>query len=331
MELHKTHTNANQSSKVLTFVKLGIMLVLMVVSMLAFLANIQRAAAISLKGESLVTGDHITVGDVFNDIKHHADFVLAPAPKPGKDLIWNAATLNRIARAFDLPWTPDSQFTQLRIRRLASVITDREIKARLQEELKDTGLSPETYEISLEGLSEDGLIMPYGADTSFALQNVDYNPTARMVRATLRSPATGPAVKTVSLYGYVVDVETIPVLKTRMRRGDIIRASDIDYIKVQTESLAHDVILNADDIIGTTPRTSLNSTSPIRSYDLQRPKIVKRGDKVTMIYSNGRVRIETIGKALEEGAKGDIIRVANGASNKTIQAEIIADRTVSVN
>jgi flagella basal body P-ring formation protein FlgA len=307
------------------------MLILLVVSMFAFIANIQRAAAISLKAESLVTGEHITVGDVFNDLKHNADFVLAPAPKPGHDLVWNASTLNRIARAFDLPWTPDSQFTQLRIRRLATVISNHEIKARLQSKLKDTGLSPDTYEISIEGLSQDGLILPYGSETSFILENVDYNPAARLVRATLKSPAYGPAIKTLSLHGYVVDVERIPVLKNRMRRGDIIKASDIQYINVQTDSLAHDVILNAEEIIGTTPRTSLNSASPIRSFDLQHPKIVKRGDKVTMVYSNGRVHIETIGKALEGGAKGDIIRVANGSSNKTIQAEIIADQKVSVN
>lgn len=329
MGLHKTQQP--HTSLILTFVKLGIILFLMVVSMLVFIANIQHAAAVSLKAESLVTNDHITVGDVFNDLKHDASFVLAPAPKPGHDLIWNAVTLNRIARAFDLPWSPDSRYTQLRIRRLATVIPNREIKTRLKEKLQNTGLSPSTYEISLEGLSEDGLVLPYGSDASFAIENIDYNPSARLVRATLRSPANGPAKQTMALHGYVVDVVKIPVLKARMRRGDIIKASDIDYIKVQTESIAHDVILDANEIIGSTPRTSLNSTSPIRSYDLQKPKIVKRGDKVTMVYNNGRVHIETIGKALEEGAKGDIIRVANGASNKTVQVEIIGERAVTVN
>ncbi len=327
MGLQKTHT----SSMLFTFLKLGVIFALMVISMLAFLSNIQRAAAVSLKAESLVTADNITVGDVFNDLKHHADFVLAPAPKPGHDLVWDASTLNRIARAFDLPWQPDSKMTQLRIRRLATIIPNHEIKARLQDSLKDKGLDANGYEISLEGLTEDGLILPYGSEASFAIDNITYDPTQRLIRGNLRSPAHGAPIKTTALYGYIIDVETIPVLKNRMRRGDIIRASDVDYIKVRTESIPHDVILDANDIIGSTPRTSVNGASPIRAFDLQLPKIVKRGSKISMVYSNGRVHIETIGKALEDGSKGDVIRVANGASNKTIQAEIIGENTVSVN
>lgn len=316
--------------KPMGMIKWSMLLVLTILGMLAFLGQIQRAAAVNLKAEALITGDNITVGDVFDGVKTNSDYVLAPAPSPGKELVWNARTLYRIAHAFDLPWHPENGMTQLRIRRLATLISHDEIKTRIKEELRPRGLSPDTYDISLEGLPQEGLILPYGSDESFAINSVSYDAGRKMVRAVLRSPAEGPTVKTASLHGYVVDVETVPVLKERMRRGDIIKASDIKYIKVPSDSLAHDVVLKPEDVIGSTPRMSINSTSPIRSFDLELPTIVERGKAVTMIYKKGRIHIETTGKALQDGSKGDLIRILNGSSGKTIQAVVTGEREVSV-
>lgn len=314
----------------ITILKIAVFMTLMIIGFIAFISSIKHAGAVTLKAESLITGDHITVGDVFTGLNANKDYILAPAPKPGQDLIWNASTLNRIARAFDLPWTPQNGLTQLKIRRLASVVTPFDVKENMKKELSKYGLNKDSFELSIESLPQDGIILPFGADTSFRFDNLRYDAGQKLVRATFVSPAKGTPNKTIPMHAYVVDVENVPVLNKRMRRGEIIRASDIKYIKVRSTSLTHDTLLNAEEIIGTTPRASINTASPIRHFDLQMPKIVGRGDTVTMVYNNGRIHLETVGKALQGGAKGDIIRVANGASNKTIEAEITGERTVTV-
>jgi flagella basal body P-ring formation protein FlgA len=122
----------------------------------------------------------------------------------------------------------------------------------------------------------------------------------------------------------------VPVLKTRKRRGDVITKSDIEILRMRSDSIAHDVVLNMDELIGTTPRTSLNSGQPVRGFDLQMPKIVKRSDNITMVYNSGAIYIETLGRALQDGAKGDLIRVLNESSKRSVMAEVIGDRVVQV-
>ena len=60
----------------------------------------------------------------------------------------------------------------------------------------------------------------------------------------------------------------------------------------------------------------------IRQTDLMKPEVVARNDNVTITYEVPGIVLTMRGKALETGAKGDIINVLNAASNKAIQATI---------
>ncbi|GEM_PF-333219 len=308
--------------------KIVFFVLIMVVAMLGFIASINKALAVTLKAESIVTADHITVGDVFDGITHNADYVLAPAPRPGSELVWNARTLNRIALAFGLPWKPDNQMTQLRIQRLANVVEAQAVKAALKSAFtdQDSGMSNRHYDIALTGEIANGIVLPYDVNPTIAIERLNFDPSRKSFTAQIKAPAEGVAVKTMTVQGMIYDMQNVPVLKNRLRRGDVISRSDIEFITLRSDTLAHDVLTDEEDLIGTTPRTSLNPATPVRSFDLQMPKIVKRGETVTMIYDNNRIRLETTGKALQDGSKGDIIRILNASSNRTIEAEIINDR-----
>lgn len=304
--------------------------VLMMLAMLAFLASINKAMAVTLKPESVVTADSITVGDVFDGLTHHADYVLAPAPQPGTELVWNALTLNRIAQAFNLPWKPENAMTTLKITRLATVIDAGMIKGELKSALGNEGIDG-MYDIALSGEAAKGLVLPYEMPASVAVENLNYDPARRSFTAILKAPAEGSVFKTSMVHGVLVDMETVPVVKNRIRRGDIITASDIEYLSVRRDALADDTVLSEEELVGFTPRTSINPGQPVRTFDLQAPKIVKRGETVTMTYSNGRIRLATQGKALQDGTKGDLIRVLNVSSNKTIEARVTGEQHVTVN
>lgn len=327
MEACMKHTTNTHS--IGGIVRLVAFAVLMMLAMLAFLASISKAMAVTLKAESVVTADNITVGDVFDGLTHNADYVLAPAPQPGTELVWDAFTLNRIAKAFNLPWAPDSTMTNLKITRLATVIDPAMIKGELKSALGNEGVGG-LYEINLTGEAAKGFVLPYELPASVAVENLSYDPARRSFTAIIKAPAEGAVFKTSAVHGVIVDMETVPVVKNRIRRGDIISASDVEYLSVRRDAIADDTILNEADLVGFTPRTSINPGQPVRSFDLQAPKIVKRGTGVTMVYSNGRIRLETQGKALQDGSKGDVIRVLNVSSNKTIEARITGEQTVTV-
>ena len=62
-------------------------------------------AAAMPKAESIVTGDRITLGDVFDGVdSQQSSYYLAPAPQPGKELVLDVNDLSRISHALKLGW-----------------------------------------------------------------------------------------------------------------------------------------------------------------------------------------------------------------------------------
>ncbi|HEY8963457.1 MAG TPA: hypothetical protein VIN59_03220, partial [Alphaproteobacteria bacterium] len=47
------------------------------------------------RAEVTVKSNNVKLGDVFDGVEQHADFVLAPAPAPGQEMVWNEPTLLR--------------------------------------------------------------------------------------------------------------------------------------------------------------------------------------------------------------------------------------------
>ena len=122
----------------------------------------------------------------------------------------------------------------------------------------------------------------------------------------------------------------IPVLKKTMRSGDTIGASDIEWVSFKEKDIADNFIIDSTKLLGMTPRRLLHAGQPVRDNTLERPQIVSRGDKVTIIYDYGPMNLTAHGKALESGAKEDQIRVVNIASNRTIDAFIMDNGVVTV-
>jgi flagella basal body P-ring formation protein FlgA len=62
--------------------------------------------------------------------------------------------------------------------------------------------------------------------------------------------------------------------------------------------------------------------------DFTAPILVRRGAIVTIRLETPNMSLTARGKALENGSAGDVIRVVNLQSNKTIQVEVTAENDV---
>ena len=79
-----------------------------------------------------------------------------------------------------------------------------------------------------------------------------------------------------------------------------------------------------------TPRRMVIEGKPIKLSEIEAPQIVRRGQNVTIIFKNGAMELTAMGKALENGSKGDLIRVVNANSSRTVAATITAEKEVRV-
>jgi flagella basal body P-ring formation protein FlgA len=298
------------------------------IAVILYLVLSNSAHAVHLRNNAVIEGNVITLGDIFHDLPANSDKVLGPAPRPGNDMVLNARTLSRIAVAMNLPWRPSSMAEQIVLQRAATVISKDRIEASLMRALRDTGLNGE-YEVSFNG-AQAQILLPHDYSPSFDITNLNIDPQTDRFEATISAPSANNALQTLNVSGTLHPIAHVPVLKHSMRSGMTIKASDIDYIPLRLSTLQHDILLDSSDLIGTTPRRMIVPGKPVRTTEIELPQIIRRGETITMVFKSGSLELTALGRALENGAKGDAIRVVNAASNRTVQAIVSAEKEVQV-
>ena len=112
------------------------------------------------------------------------------------------------------------------------------------------------------------------------------------------------------------------VLSRPLAAGEVVKASDLTIVRRPKSEAGANVVTVAAQAMGLAARRAMRPGQLIRQTDLMKPEVVARNDNVTITYEVPGIVLTMRGKALETGAKGDIINVLNAASNKAIQATI---------
>lgn len=114
----------------------------------------------------------------------------------------------------------------------------------------------------------------------------------------------------------------LPVLVARntLERGTRLAASDVEIKKKNITGLRDGIITIPDDAVGFTVKKRIRERQPISPSMLDQPLLVERGQQVVMVAIQEGVQAKMIGKALKKGRKGDVIKVKNLTSERTISA-----------
>lgn len=116
----------------------------------------------------------------------------------------------------------------------------------------------------------------------------------------------------------------------RLGRNETLTQSDIKMVRRDITMLGDDLVRKQSTAIGKQISTSLQPGDIIRTSRLDDPPLVKRGELITIVAQTEDLRITAPGEAKRTGAQGDIIRVKNLMSRKTLFAKVIADGIVQV-
>jgi len=122
----------------------------------------------------------------------------------------------------------------------------------------------------------------------------------------------------------------VPVLTRRVAPGDTISAGDIDWMELRAEQAGTDIAASEAQLIGLTPKRGVPVNQPVRVRDLQSPRVVDKGAMVTITLTSQNLTLSAQGKALQDGGKGDTIRVVNTQSNRIVEAVIVGPNQVAV-
>lgn len=183
------------------------------------------------------------------------------------------------------------------------------------------------YDLQLE------TVLPTEASTLPACKkNLLATPAARRTLYRLRYDVTCPdaqgwtqtvAVKTAVNLPIVVALQTLD-------RGRVIDAQDVVLRVQDIAPLNAQFFTTTEEAIGQTVKRRITSAQIVNSAQLEQPIMVERGQSVLMVARQNGIEASTSGEAMKQGRKGDVIRVKNISSQRTVDAIVVSPGVVHI-
>ncbi|MFM5718485.1 flagellar basal body P-ring formation chaperone FlgA [Aeromonas caviae] len=114
----------------------------------------------------------------------------------------------------------------------------------------------------------------------------------------------------------------VPVAK-----GDILSEPMLTLAYQDQTLIRGDYLTDPTALIGVRSKRELKPGQPIR---LTQVCVVCKGDQVTLSAENNSMQIKTMARALQDGSFGDMIRLVNTRSGRTVQGQVSAVGSVVV-
>lgn len=164
------------------------------------------------------------------------------------------------------------------------------------------------------------LRLPQGA--GLAVLSLDYAPRTHRFSARLGAVAHGAQAPSYRLTGRAVQVVAMPALARTVTAGEIIEKADISWVEIEAGRLPRDVLADLEAIVGKAARRPLPAGRLLRQRDISKPVLIQKGALVTMVVVAPGLELSATGRVLENGSRGDLVRVMNIGSKRTVQAVV---------
>ncbi len=283
---------------------------------------------IMLRQDIALTGEMVRLGDIFTGLDTQADTPIAKAPKPGRRVVLDARWLAALARKYGVNWQPASRLVSTTLGRAVTRITTEDLRAEIDAFMQ--GQSGADIGVRLDRkTAQIAVPAEYGRHIRLDLRR--YNPASGrfVVTATINRP-DGSAFVTKTLSGTVSEMVSVPVPVRSLHPGDIIGAEDLIWQRVPVARIEKTSLRRQEDLIGKAVRRSLRAKDPIRFTDIESVKTVLKNKSITMQVVSGAMTLTARGRALEDGAVGETIRILNSQTNQIVFGTINDDGTAWV-
>ncbi|MGQ9846231.1 MAG: flagellar basal body P-ring formation chaperone FlgA [Bacteroidales bacterium] len=150
------------------------------------------------------------------------------------------------------------------------------------------------------------------------------------VSATIFFYLTPDEVKRVRVTAKVELNMEVLIASRYLAKNQIIGEEDVKFVYKKLSQFPSDILLEKDEVIGKMTTIAINQGEILRKGMLKSPPLIRKGDQVTILIENSKLRITAIGEAKEEGGMGDKIRLVNLTSKKEVFGKILDQKTVKI-
>lgn len=299
---------------------------------LAFLAASIVAAVSPAPAQSLrtdvvtVEGDVVRLSDLFDGVASERPVLRSPAP--GRRVAVEVTQLVDIARANGVMWRPQTRFDRVLIERAGRTLDQNDILPPLREALKAEGArDSDVIDLGSRAIT---ISLPLDAPATIDVRHVQIDRNTGRFTASIVAGGAHAGAQRAQIQGRLFATARLPVLRRAVNSGETVRANDIEFAQVREDASKRDVISDPKRLIGQTARVRLREGEPVRESDVRATTLVTRNSTVTIVLQAGSLQLSAQGRATEDGARGDTIRIVNTQSNRTIEATVVAPDMVLV-
>lgn len=287
-------------------------------SLLAFPTSAR--ADVTLKPSATITGSIIHLGDFFANAGTEAKVAVASAPAVGMRATYSSAWLAALANQYHLNWAPSSDFDQASIVRASRYIDAGAIAKRLLGAI-GPAVGEGEPKIRFDNPAVR-LLVPAEASDAMAVEGLKLDRRTGRFSAYVSAPPGAVDAQRVRVSGRLVVDIPVEVPIRAIAANQVLTAGDLERITLPRERLALDTLTDARQLVGKAAVHVLRADQPVRAGDVQDPLLVHKGELVTIEIHTPTMRLSTQGKALDDGALGASIRVANTRSKRIIDVVV---------
>ena len=200
-------------------------------------------------------------------------------------------------------------------------------------------LSPAPLEILLEAALTEaaGPALPAGAAIELILPEGVPDLALRVISlredlsngrfAAVVEPQNGAPLTLAGRFQAMVDV---PVPARSLSPGEMALAEDFTHRRLPLHALSATSVLAMEEIRGREVRRLLPEGRPVPASSLRAPRVIRRGDRLELIYTARGLRVTAAARALEDAALGATLRVQNLSSGKIVTGQALTDGRVEI-
>jgi len=116
--------------------------------------------------------------------------------------------------------------------------------------------------------------------------------------------------------------DTVVITKRMLARNTVVSKIDITKEIRDVTSLHGRYMRTVDDAMGQLATQHVPINTILLPNMLQEPKLVRRGEQITILATAGGIEVRMNGTALADGSAGDRIRVRNNRSKRVVQGTV---------
>ncbi len=303
---------------------------------LAMTVQLQARVQVTLKAEARVRGLAVTLGEVA-EIEDGGELAarlsgleLARSPRAEVTV---TLTRGRILASLARENLQD----EVVLGGAEAVVVNTELVGLARSELNSTassyvrgrlGRAFEEVEITPRGAKQD-LRLPAGL-VGLKVIPPSAERLAGMVLVPVEVSVDGEPYKVVPVTLFIKLHQPVVVALSSLRRQDPITKRDVGLERRDVTRSEGKYFTKLEQVVGKKARSGIRAGEIVSPLAVEIAAVIKRRQKVTMIYRSGNVEVTVRGRALADGRPGEIIPVLNIASGAKLEARVLDAKTVEI-